>query len=140
MLANRFFSESFPKTCGPELFNLEFIEASKVQAGVSGISPEDLIATVTQLTAESIINALQQYNNLKLTIYTSGGGYHNPMIMHQLESLPNISLKSTQDLGINPDAKEAILFAILANETLSDSSPAIGDSPSVSMGKISFPY
>jgi len=140
MLDNSFFNENFPKTCGPELFNLEFIEASKVKAGIFVISTEDLIATVTQLTAECIMNALNQYNNLKLTIYASGGGTHNPMIMNQLKALPNVIVKTTQELGINPDAKEAILFAILANETLSDSSSAIGDSPAVTMGKISFPY
>ena len=48
--------------------------------------------------------------------------------------------KNTQDLGINPDAKEAVLFAILANETLCGGTTFFGNnSPSVSMGKISFP-
>ena len=140
MLSHDFFNEALPKTCGPELFNLEFIEASKAKAGVLDIAPEDLIATVTQLTSDAIIHALKQYDDLKLTIYTSGGGLHNPVIMHKLQSLSNASLKTTEDLGINPDAKEAILFAVLANETLSGSSPAIGKSPAVTMGKISFPH
>lgn len=140
MLSHSFFGESFPKTCGPELFNLEFVEASKEKAGISTIAPEDLIATVTRLTADAIIHALKQYDSLNLTVYVSGGGSHNPVIMQQLKSLSNITIKSTEDLGINPDAKEAILFAILANETLSNSSTAIGKSPAVTMGKISFPH
>jgi anhydro-N-acetylmuramic acid kinase len=139
MLDHPFFGDDFPKTCGPELFNMEFIEAAKVNAGQRDISPGDLIATLTQLTAEAIINALNRYKDLQLIIYGSGGGYHNPAIMGQLEMLPNVSVRSTQDLGINPDAKEAILFAVLANETLSDSSVPIGNAPGVSMGKISFP-
>lgn len=140
MLSHSFFGESFPKTCGPEFFNLEFVEASKEKAGISTIAPEDLIATVTRLTADAIIHALKQYDSLNLTVYASGGGSHNPLIMQQLKWLSNITIKTTEDLGINADAKEAILFAILANETLSNSSPAIGKSPAVTMGKISFPH
>jgi anhydro-N-acetylmuramic acid kinase len=139
MLSHPFFNESLPKTCGPELFNLQFIEAAKTNAGIPDISAEDLIATVTQLTASAITQALKEYDNLKLSIYVSGGGSHNPMIMSRLKTLSNVSIKSTKDLGINPDAKEAILFAVLANETLSGSSPVIGNAPSVTMGKISFP-
>lgn len=140
LLSHDFFSETFPKTCGPELFNLAFVEASKEKAGILNITPEDLIATVTRLTADAITNALKQFDGLKLTVYTSGGGSHNPVIIQQLKSLSNITIKTTEDLGINPDAKEAILFAILANETLSNSSPSIGASASLTMGKISFPH
>lgn len=139
MLDHPFFKEDFPKTCGPELFNAEFIETAKAGSGVLSISPEDLIATLTQLTAQAIINALQRYKNLELAIYGSGGGYHNAAIMQELEKLPKVSVRSTQELGINPDAKEAALFAVLANETLSDSSVRIGHAPAVAMGKLSFP-
>lgn len=139
MLSHSFFAEDFPKTCGPEIFNLEFVETAKKSAGIVDISPEDLIATVTQLTVAAIANALKQYNDLKITIFASGGGSHNAVVMNQLGSLSNESIKTTEDLGVNPDAKEAILFAVLANETLSGSSQAIEKAPAVTMGKISFP-
>jgi anhydro-N-acetylmuramic acid kinase len=139
MLNHSFFSEPFPKTCGPELFNFQFIDEAQRKSGISEISGQDLIATVTELTAQSIIRALSRYDGLELTIYGSGGGNSNPSIIDQLKTRPNTRVKSTRELGIDPDAKEAVLFAVLANETLSDSSTQIGDAPAVAMGKISLP-
>ena len=73
----------------------------------------------------------------------SGGGMHNPLLVKYLkELLPDISFEKTDVLGINGDAKEAILFAILANECVAGGQTDFGSRegvPSVSMGKISFP-
>ena len=138
-----FFKENFPKTTGPELFNLSYLEAAKIKAGVVDISHVDVMATLNTFTADNIVNALQQtvsgINNF--VVYTSGGGMHNPLLMQNIQQqLPNIIFKTTNDLGINPDAKEAVLFAILANETLCGGNTFFGNSlPNVSMGKISFP-
>jgi anhydro-N-acetylmuramic acid kinase len=65
-------------------------------------------------------------------------------VMEQLqELLPEFTFYTTSDLAINPDAKEAVLFAILANETIAGDQLTYGSArsgiPSVSMGKISFP-
>jgi len=77
------------------------------------------------------------------TIYTSGGGMHNPVLIEHLKQLlPNIPIKSSDLIGMNPDAKEAILFAVLANECVSGSPMYAGGNATkipVSMGKISFP-
>ena len=58
--------------------------------------------------------------------------------------LPNISLRNSSEIGIAAEAKEAVLFALLANETMMDTGAKqvrrLGDSPWVTMGKISFPY
>src|SRR5690606_40937740 len=79
-----------------------------------------------------------------LHVYVSGGGMHNPLLMQNIvEALPSISVSSFHDLGLNPDAKEACLFAVLANETIAGSPSnvqQIEDSPAICMGKISFPY
>jgi anhydro-N-acetylmuramic acid kinase len=69
---------------------------------------------------------------------------HNTFLIRILnELLPRLKFKNTADLGINPDAKEAVLFAILANESLTASSPSLGGHvekiPEVFMGKVSFP-
>jgi anhydro-N-acetylmuramic acid kinase len=69
---------------------------------------------------------------------------HNPLLMEHIRSmLPSYTFHTTDALEINPDAKEALLFAILANECVAGGNTAIGngnsDIPSVSMGKISFP-
>lgn len=76
-------------------------------------------------------------------IYTSGGGMHNPLLMDYLkELLPNFEFLQTDQVGISGDAKEAVLFATLANEALCGGKTDFGvrkGVPSVSMGKISFP-
>jgi anhydro-N-acetylmuramic acid kinase len=69
---------------------------------------------------------------------------HNPLLMKNIGTrLPGIKIKTTTELEINPDAKEAVLFAILANECLSGGGYSFnnknGGIPSVTMGKISFP-
>ena len=138
-----FFKENFPKTTGPELFNLDYLEAAKIKACVVNISDVDVMATLNSFTADIIISALQQ-TVIEITdyvVYTSGGGIHNPLLLQNIQTqLPNIIFKNTSDLGINPDAKEAVLFAILANETLCGGTIFFGNNlPNVSMGKLSFP-
>ena len=104
------------------------------------------MATLNKFTADticSIINGLTNKNEIT-KIYVSGGGFHNPILMQYLnKNIKHASLHSTLEKGIDPDAKEAILFAILANECVAGDAEtfnAIGsDLPAVSMGKISLP-
>jgi len=73
----------------------------------------------------------------------SGGGAHNPLIWkHLVEKLPGWRLFPMDVLGIHGDAKEAVLFAVLANETVAGEvaeNQRLGGLPLVGMGKISFP-
>jgi len=141
MMAHPFFAEQLPKSTGPELFNLSFIESALEKLHLTNLAPEDIVTTVTILTARTIADQLQKYYaNIALSIYASGGGAHNPMVMAELQRLlPASTIKKSDDLGISGDAKEAVLFAVLANETLSGSVVHIGDAPAVTMGKISLP-
>lgn len=79
-----------------------------------------------------------------MAIYISGGGLHNPLLVDNIKKgFPETKVSSFMDLGIDPDAKEACLFALLANETVAgspDNLKGIKDSPAACMGKISFPY
>jgi anhydro-N-acetylmuramic acid kinase len=143
---NDFFQKGFPKTTGPELFNLSYIEKAKTAAGISSISHGDVMATLNRFSADTIVNAIQSCASglSEVVIYTSGGGMHNPLLMKNIrEQLPAYTFKTTESLGINPDAKEAVLFAVLANEAVAGGKIEIGngspDIPFVSMGKISFP-
>jgi anhydro-N-acetylmuramic acid kinase len=75
----------------------------------------------------------------------SGGGSQNPLLMERISALlPEIKIGNSSEIGIPSDAKEAVLFALLANETLMDAGASkvrrLGDSPWVTMGKISLPY
>lgn len=141
LLTLSFFQEPFPKSTGPEYFNLERIE----ELAPKNINPADYLATLTRFTAESIALAIQHYTGLThASIYASGGGARNPLIMEHLNDLlPGFTIHDSAALGIDSAAKEAVLFALLANETLSDPNPSadrrLGDSPWMTMGKISLP-
>ncbi|MEJ8843173.1 anhydro-N-acetylmuramic acid kinase [Lacibacter sp. H375] len=142
-----FFQQSFPKTTGPELFNLHYLQTAKEKSGTTDLNVYDTMATLNafsaQTIAEAIIKTMPQNNTFHL--YASGGGMHNPLLMEQIKRLlPNVPIHLTSELGINPDAKEAVLFAILANECIAGGNVQFSNElkgiPSVTMGKISFPW
>jgi anhydro-N-acetylmuramic acid kinase len=146
--SDHFFMESFPKTTGPELFNIEYVRKAQIASNTESITVPDLLATLTRFSAETIAEAIQhaiantKYNLESFTIYMSGGGMHNPLLVQWLKELLPCTFKTTNELGIAGDAKEAVLFAVLANETVSGGDSDFGTRkgiPSVSMGKISFP-
>ena len=141
-----FFSKPFPKTTGPELFNLAYLQQAKNLSSTQNISLEDTMATLNKFTADTIIEALQKTTDAHKTynLFSSGGGMHNPLLMQHLQTaLPNFKFDTTSVLQINPDAKEAVLFAVLANECVCGNGEYLQNGikgiPVVSMGKISFP-
>ncbi|MCV2487403.1 anhydro-N-acetylmuramic acid kinase [Flavobacterium sp. SH_e] len=145
---NDFFQKNFPKSIGQELFNFDFVQSALVKLKLETISASDLLATLTRLSAETIAEAI--YFTIKNTpisaedfhIYMSGGGTNNPLLVKWLKDLLPCQFHTSDDLGILSDAKEAVLFALLANETVSGGDYNFGNSkgiPSVTMGKISFP-
>ncbi|MFD2938581.1 anhydro-N-acetylmuramic acid kinase [Flavobacterium notoginsengisoli] len=144
---NAFFKKGFPKTIGQELFNAEYVELALSKSNLTDILAPDLLATLTRFTAETIAEAIQfavknsSYKIEDFKIYLSGGGANNPLIVQWLKELLPCSFFKSDDLGINSDAKEAILFAVLANETVAGGDFKFNSVkiPSVTMGKISFP-
>lgn len=140
--SNSFFSLPFPKTTGPEQFNLGYLRSAQQASGMKNLSHEDVLATLTRFSAETIGEAIQKIAP-KSNIYLSGGGAHNPLLTKWIkELLPSSRFSSTDALGIPGDSKEAVLFAVLANEALAGGTTNFGRRgkvPSVSMGKISFP-
>jgi anhydro-N-acetylmuramic acid kinase len=145
-----FFDAPFPKTTGPELFNLEYItDAAKAHhVFLSAMPAEDVMATLARFSAETIAEAVRRVvpgdEEFAVSLYLSGGGARNPSLVNNLrELLPEFRFGLTDELGIAGDAKEAVLFAVLANETLVGGRTAFGSRlkgvPTVSMGKISFP-
>jgi anhydro-N-acetylmuramic acid kinase len=146
LLTDKFFDLAFPKTTGPELFNMDYVQRASERSTTTTISLEDLLATLTRFSAVTIATALRQATSnskKKFKIYLSGGGAHNPLLLAGIKSLlPGVDFHAMDELGISGDAKEAVLFAVLANESLAGGKLNFGDRskvPSVSMGKISFP-
>jgi anhydro-N-acetylmuramic acid kinase len=142
-----FFEQSFPKTTGPELFNLSYLENAKQKAGIDELNVYDTMATLNLFSAQTIAEAVQKTmnNQSSFVLYASGGGMHNPLLMQNIKQLlPGVPVQLTSDLGIHPDAKEAVLFAVLANECVTGGNVAFSKQlkgiPSTTMGKISFPW
>ena len=141
-----FFLQDFPKTIGPELFNLSYLQKGIEIAKTTTLSAEDTMATLNRFSADMIVAAIKSCtnDNEAYYVYVSGGGMHNPLLMKNINSqLSGMKFFTTKDLHINPDAKEAVLFALLANECICGEKIDMGKGrnkiPSVSMGKISFP-
>lgn len=145
LLSHNFFEIPFPKTTGPELFNLQYLTEAQQASRTGRLSIPDVMATLVAFSAAAINVSIQRavpgYSNPH--VYISGGGLHNPLLMDRIRvGLGGIPISSFEALGLAPDAKEAALFALLANETVAgkaDNASAILDSPAVCMGKISFP-
>jgi anhydro-N-acetylmuramic acid kinase len=145
LLDHPFFSQGFPKTTGPELFNLNYLQQARQRTGLEHLSHEDVMASLNRFSAAAICEALKKcLANERFDIFLSGGGMHNPLLIQNIhELLPDVNIRDTNALGISPDAKEAVLFATLANECLSGEQTYFGANrnrvPAVHMGKISLP-
>ncbi|HLK68773.1 MAG TPA: anhydro-N-acetylmuramic acid kinase [Bryobacteraceae bacterium] len=112
LLADPYYRRRAPKSVGREQYGAEFVARMKK----SRLPLRDLIATATALTAATISLAVAPRKPEDLII--SGGGVHNPQILAELAArLPGMAITSSTTQGVNPDAKEALAFAILAYET-----------------------
>lgn len=142
---NDFFNKPFPKTTGPELFNLSYLQSAMQKTNTINLPVEDVMATLNEFTAVMIADALNALNKKsECDIFISGGGMHNSLLVDSIKkNISPTSIKSTNDKNINPDAKEAILFALLANECVAGNGSDFGSGavnlPAITMGKISFP-
>ncbi|GAB4126702.1 MAG: anhydro-N-acetylmuramic acid kinase AnmK [Raineya sp.] len=131
-----FFGQAFPKSTGQETFRSAWVEeilANKYPE----ILPADVLCTLTHFTAEAIGLAIRKLGLEEATIYLSGGGAYNTFLVDLLAKKSKIKL--FDELGIAAEAKEAVLFALLANETLSGSTIGLAGVTPVCMGKISLP-
>ena len=121
-LAHPFFSAKPPKTTGREVFGTQFARRAFEQASAIRLSAPDLVATVTAFTARTIFDYYDRFlrpNHSLHEINISGGGIHNITLMQQLKDLFHpIPVQSIDTYRIPSDAKEAIAFAILANEAV----------------------
>lgn len=99
-----------PKSTGKELFNVKLI--SKY---FSKYDKYDILRTLTEFTAYSIASNIKLYADEKAKIIVSGGGAYNSFLIQRLkEMLPQSKIISSLEIGILPQAKEAIAFAFLA--------------------------
>lgn len=115
LMDDPYFKEAPPKSTGFERFNLNWLQA--LLDKTETIAPQDVQATLLELTATSISDALGQYFKGD-TVFVCGGGIHNTALINRLKDLNKLTIVSTEERGINPDWMEAMAFAWFAYKNL----------------------
>jgi anhydro-N-acetylmuramic acid kinase len=142
LLRDRYYRRRPPKTAGREQYGSEFIN----RLMRAGLAMEDLMATATVLTAATIGLAIDRFVRPRMRVdelIPAGGGVHNPQMVAYLAAfLPGVRIRTSDEFGIDADAKEAIAFAILAYESWhkrpSNLPSATGARRRVILGKVSY--
>lgn len=112
-----YFQQQGPRSTGKEAFNLAWLDAQLEQ--FSGVTAQDVQATLVDLTAASIMHAIKRCPYAITEVYICGGGSHNLDLMQRLSSLMTpATVASTAALGMDPDWVEAATFAWLASRTM----------------------
>lgn len=145
MMAHPYFRQQPPKSTGREMFGSMFLP--KLLKYSRGLRKRDVIATVTEFTAFSVFDQYNRFIAPWMNVHevlVSGGGVHNRAMMEALgDYFRDATVGKIEDIGFSSDAKEAVCFAVLANETISENPSNV---PSVTgatrpaiLGKICLP-
>jgi len=122
LLSHDYFSRSYPKSTGREDFNLGWLNQQiklVEQNEPTSISPQDIQASLLQLTAQSIIDAIHQTGLNAGELWLCGGGAYNRALWQAItQGLPNWRLKSTVEMGLAPTWVEATAFAWLTHQRI----------------------
>jgi len=143
MLKDPYLRTPPPKTTGREVYGAAYVDALCAEASALGCTLSDALATATRFTAECIRVGVERFCPQRpQRLIVGGGGSMNPTLMaHIADCLPGCEVLTNEQLGLDSAAKEAVAFAVLANETLyglANNAPgATGAAHPVVMGKIS---
>ncbi len=143
-LEHEFFTIKPPKSTGREEFGTDFCTKFMEEAQKLNLDPKDIVATAAELTAESVWASYERFvaaDRPPHELVVSGGGARNSFIMDSLSrKFEDVTVRTVDEFGIASEAKEAVCFAVLANETVSGNSnnvpKATGASEATIMGKI----
>ena len=112
LLDEPYYARPAPKSTGKELFHLDYLLA---RLGPTSPKPEDLLATLVTLTARTVADAVR---GTVTELVASGGGTRNPVLMAALQQeLPGVAVRTSDELGVPSQAKEALAFAVLGWHT-----------------------
>lgn len=116
LLQHDYYRKSAPKSTGRENFGFEYSKGIWNEADRYDLLPVDKIATVTMLTAQTLASEILKFtvSHNVTEVFVSGGGVHNLVLLDYLRDLlPGLTIKNIEVLGVNSDAKEAFVFALL---------------------------
>ncbi len=117
LLKHPYFAMSGPRSSGKEAFNLKWLDQCLLAH--PGLDATDVQATLAELTAVTIAQAIRGCGFEVAEVYSCGGGTHNGDLMRRLQrQLAPASLAPTTAIGMDPDWVEAVTFAWLAHRTL----------------------
>jgi anhydro-N-acetylmuramic acid kinase len=112
-----YFRQAPPKSTGTEYFNPAWLMTFLNNAASAGLPPADVQTTLVELTVRTIAGALKELPSAIQNCYLCGGGAHNSYLMERLAlALPECTVTTTAELGLDPDFVEASAFAWLARE------------------------
>ena len=145
LLEDRYFERPPPKSTGREYFGDPFV--NRLIRRSDGMTPRDMLATATELTALSIWQAYDRFIREHLPaarVIASGGGVRNDFLLERIQlAFGDIPVETTADHGLDPDFKEAVCFAVLAHEFLNGqptSVPSVtGASRAALLGQLALP-
>ncbi|ESP93467.1 anhydro-N-acetylmuramic acid kinase [Pseudoalteromonas luteoviolacea] len=142
LLELEFVNQPMPKTTGPELFNLTLLESMLDSLSLSQLDHQDVLATLNKFTALCIVKHIELLDiDAELEILISGGGAYNTFLIASIKNMlvSDINLTIMDQNGICAESKEAVLFAVLANEAVMGGARKKPDNSNLTMGKISLP-
>lgn len=120
-LKHPYFEKKPPKSTGREEFGDAWFESMLQDPVAQKLNKHDLLATLTEFTVQTIVKAYRDFFAFggQFEIFLAGGGAHNRLIVEGMKkNLPELFIQGADQLGINPDARESISFALFANELL----------------------
>ena len=118
LLKDNYFSFPIPKSTGREYFNLEWLKNNLDKLNKE-LPAETIQATLLNLTAVTICDAIMQYAKGFTKVLVCGGGANNLLLMEKIQKLlPSQKVTTTSDFGLPPDCIEAVAFAWLAKKRL----------------------
>ncbi len=143
LLAHPFFAKLPPKSTGRDTFGAAYVgEVLATARDVGANDPRDVLASAVELVARSVADALEHFaSDRPHWLILAGGGIHNRALVDALAARCPQPVASAEDFGVDPDAREALVFAVLAARSIlgegAASSRATGARDGAPLGKIS---
>ncbi|MGA1982875.1 MAG: anhydro-N-acetylmuramic acid kinase [Acidobacteriaceae bacterium] len=138
-----------PKSCGREQFGTRYVDRLLAKATELRVTPQDVVATATRVTALSLFNAYVRYvrprYGPRAEMFAAGGGTQNPVLMRTIRNhftVFGVRVHLTEQLGISAQAKEGVAFALLGwltwNGLPGNVPSATGAKRAAVLGKVSY--
>lgn len=138
-----------PKSCGREQFGARYVDCLLAKAAELQVTPQDVVATATRITALSLFNAYVRYvrprYGPRAEMFAAGGGTQNPMLMRAIRNhfaILGVRVRLIEEVGLSAKSKEGVAFSLLAwltwNGLPGNVPAATGAKRAVVLGKVSY--